>query len=73
MLNVATNVAALAAGNGVVPAHLLTMSLESLGSLARTVSDRFLRENLRRLITGTNSSISSVLDGTFMMLVYSLF
>ncbi|CAL8463856.1 g3391 [Coccomyxa elongata] len=39
------------------------MSLESLGSLARTVSDRFLRENLRRIIAGTNTSISSVLDG----------
>ncbi|EIE18865.1 hypothetical protein COCSUDRAFT_59793 [Coccomyxa subellipsoidea C-169] len=39
------------------------MSLESLGSLARTVNDRFLRDNLRRIISGTNVSISSVLDG----------
>ncbi|BDA48974.1 hypothetical protein COCOBI_13-0840 [Coccomyxa sp. Obi] len=39
------------------------MSLESLGSMARTINDRFLRENLRRMITGTNTSISSVLEG----------
>ena len=42
------------------------MSLESLGSLARTVSDRFLRDNLRRIISGTNVSMSSVLDGKIL-------
>lgn len=48
------------------------MSLESLGSLARTVSDRFLRDNLRRIISGTNVSISGVLDGEAPLRLYDL-
>ncbi|CAL5226146.1 g8968 [Coccomyxa viridis] len=39
------------------------MSVEALGSLAQTVSDRYLRENFRRVIAGTNMSVASVMDG----------
>ena len=39
------------------------MSFEALGSLAQTVSDKYLRENFRRVIAGTNMSVASVMDG----------
>ena len=39
------------------------MSLDSLGSLAQTMSDRYLRENFRRIVTGTNMSVTAIMDG----------
>lgn len=39
------------------------MSLDSLGSLAQTMSDRYLRENFRKIVTGTNMSVTAIMDG----------
>lgn len=41
------------------------MSLEFLGSLAQTVSDRYLRESFRRTLTSTTMSVASVMDGEY--------
>ena len=38
------------------------MSLESLGSLAHTVTDQYLRENFRRLLTA-RKDVMSVIEG----------
>lgn len=39
------------------------MSMETLGSLAQAMSDRYLRENFRRVFAGTTMSVASVMDG----------
>ncbi|CAK0786484.1 hypothetical protein CVIRNUC_009697 [Coccomyxa viridis] len=38
-------------------------SLGSLGSLAHSMSDKFLRENFRRIVTGTGMSVASIVEG----------
>ena len=35
----------------------------SLGSLAHSMSDKFLRENFRRIVTGTGMSVASIVEG----------
>ena len=42
-------------------------SLGSLGSLAHSMSDKFLRENFRRIVTGTGMSVASIVEGDTLL------
>ncbi len=42
-------------------------SLGSLGSLAHSMSDKFLRENFRRIVTGTGMSVASIVEGNELL------